>query len=260
MTILEMKKMLQTITSPNDDRLKLLRADQRIGVQKLVRQWDKAYERQLKQEEAYEMIQSFEKEARSKGYTTIAGIDEVGRGPLCGPVTAACVVLPEVISLQGLTDSKKLSEQNRNEYARMIETQAIAIGKGEATPGEIDQLNIYEASKLAMMRALEQVRNTCDVDYLLVDAMKLPVDLPQHDLIKGDARSISIAAASVIAKVTRDQLMKKLDDFYPEYGLKSHMGYGTKAHLEALDIYGPAEIHRMSFAPVRERANSHNQK
>ncbi|AOM83204.1 ribonuclease HII [Salisediminibacterium beveridgei] len=255
MTISEIKELLAVISMPDDERLSALRTDQRIGVQKLIQQWEKAYERQRKEHQEYEAMQSFENEARSSGYQVIAGIDEVGRGPLCGPVTAACVVLPSLISLKGLTDSKKLSEKKRKEYAQLIEQQAIAIGKGEATPQEIDRINIYEASKLAMMRALEEVRDQCTVDFLLVDAMTLPVDLPQEHLIKGDARSISIAAASVIAKVTRDELMKEFDEMYPEYGFKSHMGYGTKEHLRALDTYGPSKIHRMSFSPVRERAD-----
>lgn len=247
------------ITAPDDHRLVKLREDQRKGVQQLIRKWEKEYEIQLKQEKEYIGLQSFENQARDNGYTFIAGIDEVGRGPLCGPVTAACVVLPERISLKGLTDSKKLSEQKREEYACLIEKQAIAVGKGEASPEEIDRINIYEASKLAMMRALDEVRQQCDVEYLLVDAMTLQTDIPQEHLIKGDARSISIAAASVIAKVTRDNLMKELDHAYPEFGMKQHMGYGTKAHLEALDIHGPSAIHRMSFAPVRERAGKKRQ-
>lgn len=253
MKIEDVKALLNNIQDPEDPDLAALRKDGRKGVQALIRQWEK---RQLKLEagrKQYEEIQSFERKLRLSGYRLIAGVDEVGRGPLAGPVTAACVILPESPELAGLTDSKKLSEAKRNFYATEIQKVAIAAETGEASPEEIDRMNIYEASKLAMRRAVSAVQKKTDIDFLLIDAMTLPIDLPQESLIKGDARSLSIAAASVIAKVERDNQMKELDRVFPEYGLASHMGYGTRKHLAALDEHGPQFFHRKSFSPVRER-------
>ena len=190
----------------------------------------------------------YEKELRKAGYKLIAGIDEVGRGPLVGPVVAACVILPEKFDLDGLTDSKKLSEKKRNYFYDKIMECALGVGIGVVSNEVIDDINIYEATKLAMKDAI----NNCSVkpDYLLIDAMKLDVDIPSTSIIKGDLLSITISAASVIAKVYRDNLMYELDKLYPEYDFKSNKGYGTKKHIEALKRYGYLKEHRKSFKPV----------
>lgn len=190
----------------------------------------------------------YEKELRKTGYKLIAGIDEVGRGPLVGPVVAACVILPEKFDLDGLTDSKKLSEKKRNYFYDKIMECALGVGIGVVSNEVIDDINIYEATKLAMKDAI----NNCSVkpDYLLIDAMKLDVDIPSTSIIKGDLLSITISAASVIAKVYRDNLMYELDKLYPEYDFKSNKGYGTKKHIEALNRYGYLKEHRKSFKPV----------
>ncbi len=194
----------------------------------------------------------YEHELEKNGLTLIGGVDEVGRGPLIGNVVAACVVLPTDFVLEGLTDSKKLSEKKRNLYYDIIMEQALAVGIGEASEKVIDEVNIYEATKIAMTKAIEQVRAQVNLEHVLIDAMPLNLDIPTTSIIKGDAKSISIAAASVIAKVTRDRQMYELDKIYPMYDLKNNKGYGTKKHLEALKEYGITKYHRLSYAPVRE--------
>ena len=192
----------------------------------------------------------FERAARLRGYRRIAGIDEVGRGPLAGPVVAAAVILPVRSRLVGVNDSKQLSERERERFYVAICEQAVGMGIGWADVAEIDQLNILEATRLAMRRALEQL--VPPPDYVLIDAVSLPgVSIPIRPIIKGDALSISIAAASIVAKVTRDRLMVSYHDTFPEYGFLSHKGYGTAEHLERLAYHGPCSIHRRSFAPVK---------
>ena len=191
----------------------------------------------------------YEKELFKEGFNNIAGTDEAGRGPLFGPVVAACVVLPKNFELEGLTDSKKLSEKKRNIYYDYITKNSI-WGVGIVSPEEIDEINIYEASKKAMSLAIEQVRKKIKVDYVLTDAMKMTLDIPVLPIIKGDAKSITIAAASVIAKVTRDNMMYEIDKKYPEYGFKNHKGYPTKKHLEAIDKYGLIKGYRLTYGPV----------
>lgn len=192
----------------------------------------------------------FERAARLRGYRRIAGIDEVGRGPLAGPVVAAAVILPVRSRLVGVNDSKQLSERERERFYVAICEQAVGMGIGWADVAEIDQLNVLEATRLAMRRALEQL--VPPPDYVLIDAVSLPgVSIPIRPIIKGDALSISIAAASIVAKVTRDRLMVSYHDTFPEYGFLSHKGYGTAEHLERLAYHGPCSIHRRSFAPVK---------
>ncbi len=193
---------------------------------------------------------AYEKKLQKEGITLIAGVDEVGRGPLIGPVVTACVILPNDFQLDGLTDSKKLSEKKREEYYKIIKEQAIAIGIGQVEADEIDKINIYEATKVAMLEAIKN----CKVkpEHVLIDAMKLPLDIPHTSIIKGDLLSISISAASVIAKVTRDHLMYELDKKYPEYDLKNNKGYPTKKHIEAIMKYGIKKEHRQSFAPIKD--------
>ena len=192
----------------------------------------------------------YERELREKGITLIAGVDEVGRGPLVGPVVAACVILPEDFSLDGLTDSKKLSEKKRDFFFEEIKKQAISIGIGIKDEDVIDEVNIYEATKLAMIDAI----NNCNVkpEHILIDAMPLELDIPTTSIIKGDLKSITISAASVIAKVTRDRMMYELDLKYPMYEFKKNKGYPTKAHMDAIKKYGIIKEHRKTFGPVRD--------
>lgn len=195
-------------------------------------------------------LYKYEKELYDKGCKYIGGVDEVGRGPLIGSVVAACVILPFDFALEGLTDSKKLSEKKRDEFYKIIWDKAIAIGIGIVDEKVIDEVNIYEATKIAMKKAI------CDTnikpDHVLIDAMPLDIDVPTTSIIKGDAKSISIAAASVIAKVTRDKMMYELDKIYPMYDLANNKGYGTKKHIEAIKKYGITKYHRLSFKPVSE--------
>ena len=201
----------------------------------------------------------YEKELNSKNIYNIGGVDEVGRGPLVGPVVACCCVLPKDFVLEGLTDSKKLSEKKRNIfYDYLIENTIYGIGM--VSPEEIDKINIYEASRKAMMLAIAEVRKKIELEYVLVDAMPLNLDIPSLSIIKGDAKSISIAAASVIAKVTRDRLMYDLDKLYPMYGYASHKGYPTKKHIEAINKYGLIPGYRLSYGPVKDVLNINNER
>jgi ribonuclease HII len=189
-----------------------------------------------------------------QGYNFIAGIDEVGRGALAGPVVAAAVILPPSIDtdkLTGVRDSKEVPAVRRELLSRIIQNKAIAIGIGIVSPQIIDSINILNATRLAMRQAIEQL--SCHPDYLLVDGMIIPrLNILQKKIIKGDKLCLSIACASIIAKVTRDHIMIELDDSYPNYGLASHKGYGTAYHLTCLTENGPSPIHRLTFAPVRE--------
>ena len=196
----------------------------------------------------------YEKELYQNNVNLIAGVDEVGRGPLIGPVVASAVILPMNYKLEGLTDSKKLSEKKRNEFYEIIKKDAISIGIGIIDEKKIDEVNIYEATKLAMYEAI----NKLDVkpEHILIDAMKLDLDVPTTSIIKGDLLSQSIAAASVIAKVTRDSMMYELDKKYPKYGFGSHKGYPTKKHIEAIKEYGLIDGYRKSYSPIKDIINS----
>lgn len=197
-------------------------------------------------------LYKYEQELYNNGVKYIGGVDEVGRGPLIGPVVTACVILPSNFKLEGLTDSKQLSEKKRNEYYKYIKENSLACEVGIIGPEKIDEVNIYEATKLAMYEAINKVKQKHKLDHVLIDAMKLDLDIPSTSIIKGDALSISIAAASVIAKVTRDQMMYELDEKYPEYGFKNHKGYPTKKHIEAIKKYGLIEGYRKTYGPVKE--------
>ena len=192
----------------------------------------------------------YEKELYNNGINLIAGVDEVGRGPLIGPVIAAAVILPKNYKLEGLTDSKKLSEKKRDKFYEIIKRDAISIGIGLMDEKVIDDVNIYEATKLAMKEAI----NNLDIkpEHILIDAMPLELSIPTTSIIKGDAKSESIAAASVIAKVTRDKMMYDLDKEYPMYGFKNHKGYPTKKHIEALKEYGLIDGYRKTYQPIKD--------
>lgn len=197
-----------------------------------------------------EDLLKYEKELYKIGKKLIAGVDEVGRGPLVGPVVAAAVILPENYVLEGLNDSKKLSEKKRDKFYDIIMNDAIAVGIGEISPEKIDEVNIYEASKLAMKEALSKLK--VKPEHVLIDAMPLDLDVPSTSIIHGDSLSLSIAAASVIAKVTRDKMMYELHEKYPEYHFDKHKGYPTKLHLQCLEKFGPLENYRFTYKPVRD--------
>lgn len=192
----------------------------------------------------------YEKELYAKGITMIAGVDEVGRGPLIGPVVAAAVILPIDFELKGLTDSKKLSEKKREEFDIYIKENCLAYGVGVVNNDVIDEINIYEATKVAMIEAINKLK--IKPEHILIDAMKLNLDIPSTSIIKGDLKSISISAASVIAKVYRDNLLKELDTLHPEYDFKSNKGYPTKKHLEAIEKHGILKEHRKTYGPVAD--------
>lgn len=194
-------------------------------------------------------LYQFEHELWSTGIQFVAGVDEVGRGPLIGPVVTACVILPHDFVLEGLTDSKKLTEKKREQFYQYIMEHALSVSIGMKDEKVIDEVNIYEATKLAMYEAIEQA--PIKPEHVLIDAMKLEqLEMPSTSIIKGDAKSISIAAASVIAKVTRDRMMIELDKKYPMYGFKSHKGYPTKKHVEAILKYGLIDGYRKTFKPI----------
>lgn len=199
-----------------------------------------------------ENLYQYEHELNKKGIIYIGGVDEVGRGPLIGPVVACCCVLPSDFKLEGLTDSKKLSEKKRDLFYEYIRDHALAYGIGVIEPEKIDEVNIYEATKLAMYEAIHQVQKKLPLEHVLIDAMPLELDIPSTSIIKGDSKSISIAAASVLAKVTRDRMMYELDEKYPEYGFGKHKGYPTKKHIEAIHQYGLIDGYRKTYGPVKE--------
>jgi ribonuclease HII len=194
-------------------------------------------------------LRHYETQARRQGYKLIAGVDEVGRGPLAGPVVAAAVILPDDPNLPGINDSKKLSPAKRLKLFAQIREQALTIGVGAVKENVIDKINILQATHLAMCRAIARLNPK--PDYLVIDAIKLPqLNIPQQAITRGDALSISIAAASIMAKVIRDELMCQLAKHYPQYHFEQHKGYGTPIHLAALRQYGPCPIHRLSFRRV----------
>jgi ribonuclease HII len=200
-----------------------------------------------------EDLHKYEHELNEKGINYIAGIDEVGRGPLVGPVVCACVVLPVDYDLKGLTDSKKLTPKKRDYFYDIIKENAIGIGIGVIDEKRIDEINIYQATKEGMIEAFNNVN--CKIEHVLIDAMPLDLPVPSTSIIKGDAKSITIAAASVIAKVTRDRMMDELDERYPMYGFKKHKGYPTKEHIDAINKYGIIDEHRKSYGPVMSVIN-----
>ncbi len=193
----------------------------------------------------------FERQARSSGYQLVAGIDEAGRGPLAGPVVAAAVILPEGLIIEGVNDSKKLSPDTRERLFDTIITQALAVGVGMGSAELIDRINILQATRHAMLDAVSHL--TPQPDYLMIDGIStINSPIPQKTIKKGDSLSISIAAASIIAKVTRDRLMRELDGNYPGYGFSGHKGYGSASHMEAIRRLGPSPVHRLTFGGVKE--------
>ena len=192
---------------------------------------------------------AYEKELYAQGIQLIAGVDEVGRGPLAGPVVAAAVILPENCKIPGLNDSKKIPKSKHQAIYQAVLDQALSVGIGVKDNQVIDQVNIYEATKLAMLEAIQELDQ--QPQHLLIDAMKLDLPISQTSIIKGDANSLSIAAASIVAKVTRDQMMAAYDQKYPGYDFAQNAGYGTSNHLEGLERHGVTPIHRRSFEPIK---------
>jgi ribonuclease HII len=249
LTIKEIKETLKTIDDEKDPLLLQLKNDERKGVQTALKQWQKRQEAKQALKERFTRMNRYENEARRAGYLNIAGIDEVGRGPLAGPVVSAAVLLDPKRPILGLNDSKKLSLKQRTELFAEINEKALAVGLGIGTSAEIDQYNILEATKLSMNKAILDL--AISPDFLLIDAETIETPLPQKAVIKGDLNSNSIAAASIVAKVTRDLMMEEYEDEYPGYGFSSNVGYGTKEHIKGLETLGATPIHRKSFAPVK---------
>ncbi len=248
-TIKEIKEQLANIQRLDDPLLTELEQDSRSGVIQAIAKRKREIQKRLDEDERLEGMLAYEKECYVRGMELIAGVDEVGRGPLAGPVVAAAVILPKACKIPGLNDSKKIPKSKHKEIYEVVLQNAIAIGIGVKDNQVIDQVNIYEATKLAMMEAIGQLEP--QPQHLLIDAMRLDLPISQTSIIKGDANSLSIAAASIVAKVTRDQMMEEFDKEYPGYDFAQNAGYGTAKHLAGLDKLGVTPIHRRSFEPVK---------
>lgn len=237
-----------------NNELDSFRKDNRISVKKLIARYEAKIEREEELYREFLSMQVYENDLRNNGKKIIAGIDEVGRGPLAGPVFASAVVLGDGFYCLGINDSKKLSAKKREEFFYKILDTAEFIGVGYCTPNEIDEINIYNASKLAMKRALDNLG--VDPDHLLVDALELSYkEISETSIIKGDSKSISIAAASIVAKVIRDKYMASVAEEFPQYGFERNAGYGTKDHVEAINRHGITEYHRKTFEPIKSLLN-----
>lgn len=248
-TIKEIKEQLANIQRLDDPLLAELEQDSRSGVIQAIAKRKRDIQKRIDEDERLEGMLAYEKECYARGMELIAGVDEVGRGPLAGPVVAAAVILPKACKIPGLNDSKKIPKSKHKEIYEAVLQNAIAIGIGVKDNQVIDQVNIYEATKLAMMEAIGQLDP--QPQHLLIDAMKLDLPISQTSIIKGDANSLSIAAASIVAKVTRDQMMEEFDKEYPGYDFAQNAGYGTANHLAGLHKLGVTPIHRRSFEPVK---------
>ncbi|MDN6731368.1 MAG: ribonuclease HII [Atopostipes suicloacalis] len=252
LTVKEVKEKLKVIKDSNSDFFQSCLNDDRKGVQKAVKQWQRKQLAKKELTDRFERMNQYEQEAKEAGYLLVAGIDEVGGGPLAGPVVSASVILDEMHPIIGLDDSKKLSLKKRELLFEEVQEKAIGIGIGLVDSQGIDQHNILGATKIAMQKAVNHLNKK--VDYLLIDAVDLKNNLPAKVMNQGDTKSNSIAAASIIAKVTRDKMMQDYAKIYPGYGFENNAGYGTKEHLNGLKDLGPCPIHRYSFAPVRKHS------
>lgn len=248
-TIKEVKERLAMIDELDHPFFEELILDGRAGVQAAISKRKRELQKQVDEDLRLEKMLAYEKELYTQGIQLIAGVDEVGRGPLAGPVVAAAVILPKACKIPGLNDSKKIPKSKHKEIYEAVLQNAVAIGIGIKDNQVIDQVNIYEATKLAMMEAIGQLEP--QPQHLLIDAMRLDLPISQTSIIKGDANSLSIAAASIVAKVTRDQMMEEFDREYPGYDFAQNAGYGTSNHLAGLDQLGVTPIHRRSFEPVK---------
>ena len=248
-TIKEIKERLATIDDLDHPLFEELILDGRAGVQAAISKRKRELQKQVDEDLRLEKMLAYEKELYTQGIHLIAGVDEVGRGPLAGPVVAAAVILPENCKIPGLNDSKKIPKSKHHAIYQAVLDQALSVGIGIKDNQVIDQVNIYEATKLAMLEAIQELDPR--PQHLLIDAMRLDLPIPQTSIIKGDANSLSIAAASIVAKVTRDQMMEEFDREYPGYDFAQNAGYGTAKHLAGLDKLGVTPIHRRSFEPVK---------
>ena len=228
------------------DFIKSIEGDSRKGVLNILRMAEKRYKAHIDELDRIASLSVYENECRRKGFNLIAGIDEVGRGPLAGPVVTAAVILKENCLIEGINDSKKLTAKKREELFDIIINEAVSYSFGIVTSDEIDSINILQATLKAMKQAIDGLG--VKPDFVLADAVTIPdIDMPQQGIIKGDAKSLSIGAASIIAKVYRDRMMTEYSQIYPEYGFDENKGYGSKYHIEAIKKYGPCPIHRKSF-------------
>lgn len=246
LTISEIKRRLEEAKlSEVEALIPLLEADHRSGVKQLANQYKRRIAEEHRKLLQWETLNLEERKLREQGYVHIAGVDEVGRGPLAGPLVVAAVVLPHDFKCIGINDSKQIKKELREEYAALIKEKAAGYSLTFIEAREIDRLNIHQATLLGMKQAVE----SCSVqpDFCLIDAMKPAISIPHLSLVKGDVKSVSIAAASIIAKVARDEWMSNIAKLYPQYGFENHVGYATPEHQEALRKYGPTPIHRQTF-------------
>ena len=248
-TIKEVKEQLAILRDLDDPRWASFEEDSRTGVQAAIRKRSKAILAELAEEERLETLLNYEKSLYARGIELIAGVDEVGRGPLAGPVVAAAVILPKLCKIKGLNDSKKIPKSKHEAIYNQVMKEAVAVGIGIKDNYVIDDVNIYEATKLAMIEAIEKLNP--QPEHLLIDAMNLDLPIEQTSIIKGDANSLSIAAASIAAKVTRDKMMADYEQEFPGYAFAKNAGYGTKEHLSGIDKFGVTPIHRRSFEPIK---------
>lgn len=248
-TIKEVSELLKTAQTLSDPLFEQWSHDTRQGVQKLIIKRQRDIQAALDEDARLDNLLAYERQLYTQNVSLIAGIDEVGRGPLAGPVVTAAVILPENCKIPGLNDSKQIPKAHHQAVYDSVMTEALAVGIGIIDNHIIDQVNIYEATKLAMLQAIKHLE--LKPEHLLIDAMSLDIDIPQTSLIKGDAKSMSLAAASIVAKVTRDKIMSDYEQKYPGYDFAHNAGYGTKKHLEALAKQGFTDIHRQSFEPIK---------
>ncbi|HFI2431052.1 ribonuclease HII [Streptococcus suis] len=255
-TIKEVTALLAQVDSLDSPVWADLAQDDRAGVQAAIKKRQKELEKEAAEDARLEAMLSYEKALYENGVELIAGIDEVGRGPLAGPVVAAAVILPKGCKIRYLNDSKKIPKSKHESIYQEVMERAVAVGVGVKDAAVIDQVNIYEATKLAMLEALGQLSQ--EPEHLLIDAMKLDTEIPQTSIIKGDANSLSIAAASIVAKVTRDKMMADYDKEFSGYGFAKNAGYGTAEHLEGLNKLGITPIHRKTFEPIKSMVTGGN--
>lgn len=245
----EIKGLIESIEiTEYAELVALLEVDTRKTVQTIVKQLSRKYTAYLSERERMKRMYEYENDLKQKGFKVIAGLDEAGRGPLIGPVVAAVVVLDEETDYFGINDSKKLNATQREQFYNLIVSNASGYGIGMASHEEIDEINILNATKLAMKRAIESLKATVNPDFLLLDALEIhELETPQLGIVKGDSKSASIAAASILAKVTRDRVMQSVHMTYPHYGFDTNMGYGTDAHYEGIRKFGLTPLHRRTF-------------
>ncbi|CAM3052223.1 ribonuclease HII [Staphylococcus argensis] len=254
-TIKEVREEITQITSLEELERSEWHADERKGVQQALKRQHKQIAKAIEEVERYQYMTFYENNILEKEpQAVICGVDEVGRGPLAGPVVTCAVVLNDQHHYVGINDSKQLNAKKRAEFEAALKEGVADYAFGIATVEEIDKYNIYQATQIAMVRAVEQLKTR--PTHMLVDAMKLPLDIPQQSLVKGDSKSVSIAAASILAKEYRDRYMRELDEQYPGYEFSKNVGYGTKAHIEGLNQLGVTPVHRKSFEPIKSMMTS----